>query len=235
MNIKTFINELQKLNISPTKEQLKQLETYAKMLLEYNKKFNLTAITKQEDIYLKHFYDSLTITKEIDLDQELKVLDIGTGAGFPGIVLKIFFPKLDLILLDSNNKKISFLNEVIKELGLKKIKCIHGRAEELPTNYREYFDIVTSRAVANLRVLTELSIPYLKVNSYFISLKGKADEELKEAESTLKVLNCEIEKIEKFILPDQVSERAIIKIRKEKETPDIYPRKYDKIKKQFLK
>ncbi len=235
MNIKTFINELQKLNISPTKEQLKQSETYAKMLLEYNKKFNLTAITKQEDIYLKHFYDSLTITKEIDLDQELKVLDIGTGAGFPGIVLKIFFPKLDLILLDSNNKKISFLNEVIKELGLKKIKCIHGRAEELPTNYREYFDIVTSRAVANLRVLTELSIPYLKVNGYFISLKGKADEELKEAESTLKVLNCEIEKIEKFILPDQVSERAIIKIRKEKETPDIYPRKYDKIKKQFLK
>lgn len=235
MNIKTFINELQKLNISPTKEQLKQLETYAKMLLEYNKKFNLTAITKQEDIYLKHFYDSLTITKEIDLDQELKVLDIGTGAGFPGIVLKIFFPKLDLILLDSNNKKISFLNEVIKELGLKKIKCIHGRAEELPTNYREYFDIVTSRAVANLRVLTELSIPYLKVNGYFISLKGKADEELKEAESTLKVLNCEIEKIEKFILPDQVSERSIIKIRKEKETPDIYPRKYDKIKKQFLK
>jgi len=235
MNIKTFINELQKLNISPTKEQLKQLETYAKMLLEYNKKFNLTAITKQEDIYLKHFYDSLTITKEIDLDQELKVLDIGTGAGFPGIVLKIFFPKLDLILLDSNNKKISFLNEVIKELGLKKIKCIHGRAEELPTNYREYFDIVTSRAVANLRVLTELSIPYLKVNGYFISLKGKADEELKEAESTLKVLNCEIEKIEKFILPDQVSERAIIKIRKEKETPDTYPRKYDKIKKQVIK
>ena len=235
MNIKTFINELQKLNISPTKEQLKQLETYAKMLLEYNKKFNLTAITKQEDIYLKHFYDSLTITKEIDLDQELKVLDIGTGAGFPGIVLKIFFPKLDLILLDSNNKKISFLNEVIKELGLKKIKCIHGRAEELPTNYREYFDIVTSRAVANLRVLTELSIPYLKVNGYFISLKGKAEEEIKEAESTLKVLNCEIEKIDKFILPDQVSERAIIKIRKEKETPDIYPRKYDKIKKQFLK
>ena len=235
MNIKTFINELQKLNISPTKEQLKQLETYAKMLLEYNKKFNLTAITKQEDIYLKHFYDSLTITKEIDLDQELKVLDIGTGAGFPGIVLKIFFPKLDLILLDSNNKKISFLNEVIKELGLKKIKCIHGRAEELPKEFREYFDIVTSRAVANLRVLTELSIPYLKVNGYFISLKGKADEELKEAESTLKVLNCEIEKIEKFILPDQVSERAIIKIRKEKETPDIYPRKYDKIKKQFLK
>ena len=235
MNIKTFINELQKLNISPTKEQLKQLETYAKMLLEYNKKFNLTAITKQEDIYLKHFYDSLTITKEIDLDQELKVLDIGTGAGFPGIVLKIFFPKLDLILLDSNNKKISFLNEVIKELGLKKIKCIHGRAEELPTNYREYFDIVTSRAVANLRVLTELSIPYLKVNGYFISLKGKAEEEIKEDESTLKVLNCEIEKIDKFILPDQVSERAIIKIRKEKETPDIYPRKYDKIKKQVIK
>ena len=235
MNINEFIEELNKLNIKPTEEELTKLEEYSRMLLEYNNKFNLTAITNIEDIYLKHFYDSLSITKAIDLNQELKVLDIGTGAGFPGLVLKIFFPKLDIILLDSNNKKITFLNEVIKELGLKNIKCIHGRAEELPTNYREYFDIVTSRAVANLRVLTELSIPYLKVNGYFISLKGKAEEEIKEAESTLKVLNCEIEKIDKFILPDQVSERAIIKIRKEKETPDTYPRKYDKIKKQVIK
>ena len=128
-----------------------------------------------------------------------------------------------------------FLNEVIKELGLKNIKCIHGRAEELSTEYREYFDIVTSRAVASLRILTELSIPFLKISGYFVTLKGKAEEELKEAESTLKVLNCETEKIDKFILPDQISERAIIKIRKEKETPDTYPRKYDKIKKQVLK
>ncbi len=235
MNINEFIKELNKLNIKPTEEELNKLEEYARMLLEYNNKFNLTAITKIEDIYLKHFYDSLSITKAIDLNQELKVLDIGTGAGFPGLVLKLFFPKLDIILLDSNNKKISFLNEVIKELGLKNIKCIHGRAEELPTEYREYFDIVTSRAVASLRILTELSIPFLKVNGYFVALKGKAEEELKEAERTLKVLNCETEKIDKFILPDQISERTIIKIRKEKKTPDTYPRKYDKIKKQVIK
>lgn len=235
MTIKDFIQELQILNINPSEEELNKLEKYAELLIEYNKKFNLTAITKLEEIYLKHFYDSLTLIKVIDLDKELKVLDIGTGAGFPGIVLKIFYPKLELTLLDSNNKKITFLNEVTKELGLEKVKCIHGRAEELPKEFREYFDIVTSRAVASLRILTELAVPYTKVNGYFVALKGKAEEEIKEAESTLKVLNCEIEKIDKFILPDQISERAIIKIRKEKETPDIYPRKYDKIKKQFLK
>lgn len=235
MTIEKFINELNKLNIKPTEEQLKSLDKYANMLLEYNKKFNLTAITKIDEIYLKHFYDSLTITKVVDLDKELKVLDIGTGAGFPGIVLKIFFPKLEITLLDSNNKKITFLNDVIKELKLTKITCIHGRAEELPKEYREYFDIVTSRAVANLRILTEVSIPYVKVNSYFIALKGKAEEEIKESESTLKVLDCEIEQKEKFILPDNISERSIIKIRKNSFTPNKIPRKYDKIIKQVLR
>lgn len=235
MNIEEFKIELNKININPTEEELKSLEIYANLLLEYNKKFNLTAITKIDEIYLKHFYDSLTITKIIDLNQELKVLDIGTGAGFPGIVLKIFFPKLEITLLDSNNKKIAFLQEVIKELKLKNIKCIHGRAEELPNNYREYFDIVTSRAVASLRILTELSIPHLKVEGYFIALKGKMNEEIKEAESTLKVLNCQVEHIEKFNLPDNISERTIIKIKKENITPNIYPRNYDKIKKQILK
>lgn len=235
MKIQEFINELEKLNIKTTKDQLKQLETYAKMLLDYNQKFNLTAITKIEEIYLKHFYDSLTITKEIDLNQDLKVLDIGTGAGFPGLVLKIFYPNLEITLLDSNNKKITFLNNVIKELKLENINCIHGRAEELPNKYREYFDLVTSRAVASLRILTELSIPYLKVNGYFLSLKGKAEEELKESESTIKKLYCKVEQIEKFILPDNISARTIIKIRKENITPSIYPRKYDKIKKQILK
>lgn len=235
MNIEEFINELNKLNINTTEEQLKSLDKYANMLLEYNKKFNLTAITKIDEIYLKHFYDSLTLTKVVDLDKKLKVLDIGTGAGFPGIVLKVFFPKLEITLLDSNNKKITFLNDVIKELKLTKITCIHGRAEELPKEYREYFDIVTSRAVANLRILTEVSIPYVKVNSYFIALKGKAEEEIKESESTLKVLDCEIEQKEKFILPDNISERTIIKIRKNSVTPNKIPRKYDKIIKQVLR
>jgi len=235
MNINEFIKELNKLNINPSEEELNKLEKYAELLIEYNKKFNLTAITKLEEIYLKHFYDSLTLIKVIDLDKELKVLDIGTGAGFPGIVLKIFYPKLELTLLDSNNKKITFLNEVTKELGLEKLKCIHGRAEELSKEFREYFDIVTSRAVASLRILTELAVPYTKVNGYFIALKGKAEEELKEAESTIKKLDCKIEEKEKFILPDNTSERTIIKIKKEKTTPSIYPRKYDKIIKQALK
>lgn len=235
MNINEFIKELNKLNINPSEEELNKLEKYAELLIEYNKKFNLTAITKLEEIYLKHFFDSLTLIKVIDLDKELKVLDIGTGAGFPGIVLKIFYPKLELTLLDSNNKKITFLNEVTKELGLEKVKCIHGRAEELSKELREYFDIVTSRAVASLRILTELAVPYTKVNGYFIALKGKAEEELKETESTIKKLDCKIEEKENFILPDNTSERTIIKIKKEKTTPSIYPRKYDKIIKQVLK
>lgn len=235
MTIEEFKIELNKININPTREELKKLEVYANMLLEYNKKFNLTAITKIGEIYLKHFYDSLTLTKVIDLNSELKVLDIGTGAGFPGIVLKIFFPKLEITLLDSNNKKIMFLNNVIKELKLEGIKTIHGRAEELPKEFRENFDIVTSRAVANLRVLTELSISYVKVGGYFIALKGKAEEELKESESTLKILDCKIEQQERFILPDNISERTIIKIKKEKPTPSTIPRKYDKIIKQPLK
>lgn len=234
MNIDEFKIELNKLNINPTEEKLKSLEIYANMLIEYNKKFNLTAITKIDEIYLKHFYDSLTLSKVIDLNSELKVLDIGTGAGFPGIVLKIFFPELEITLLDSNNKKIMFLNDVIKELKLEKVTTIHGRAEELPEKYREYFDIVTSRAVANLRVLAELSIPFAKVDGYFISLKGKAEEELKESALTIKKLDCQIAKIEKFTLPDNISERAIIMIKKEKPTSNLYPRKYDRIIKQAL-
>jgi len=235
MTIEEFIKELNKLNIKPTTEQLKALESYKDMLIENNKKFNLTAITKTEDIYLKHFYDSLSITKVIDLTKDLKILDIGTGAGFPGIVLKILFPNLKITLLDSNNKKIKFLEEVIKVLKLENIKCICSRAEELPAEYREYFDIVTSRAVANLRILAELSIPYVKVNGYFISLKGKAEDEIQESASTIKKLVSKIEKVEKFVLPDKKGERTIIMIKKEKETPKIYPRKYDKILKQVLR
>lgn len=235
MNRNKFIEELAKLNIKPTEEQLKSLEIYKNMLQEYNKKFNLTAIINDEDIYLKHFYDSLTLTKIMDLNSELKVLDIGTGAGFPGLVLKIFFPNLNITLLDSNNKKIYFLEEVIKKLNLQNIKCIHGRAEELPTVYREYFDIVTSRAVAHLRILLELSLPYLKLNGYFIPMKGELKEELTESESALTVLNGEIVKKEEFNLPIENSKRTILKIKKIAKTKDIYPRNYDQIKKKVLK
>lgn len=234
MTINDFINELELLGIKPTEEQLNKLDAYATMLIEYNKKFNLTAITKKEDIYLKHFYDSLTITKAIDLSGYLKILDIGTGAGFPGLVLKIFFPNIELTLLDSNNKKILFLNEVIKELDLKNVNCIHSRAEELPNNYKEYFDLVTSRAVAHLRILTELAIPYLKVNGLFIPLKGNIEEELQESTNTITKLKSEVINIINFNLPIENSTRNIVTIKKCSSTPTIYPRAYDKIKKKAL-
>lgn len=234
MTINDFINELELLGIKPTEEQLNKLDAYATMLIEYNKKFNLTAITKKKDIYLKHFYDSLTITKAIDLSGNLKILDIGTGAGFPGLVLKIFFPNIELTLLDSNNKKILFLNEVIKELDLKNVNCIHSRAEELPNNYKEYFDLVTSRAVAHLRILTELAIPYLKVNGLFTPLKGNIEEELQESTNTITKLKSEVINIINFNLPIENSTRNIVTIKKCSSTPTIYPRAYDKIKKKAL-
>lgn len=233
MNINEFLIELQKLNIEPTKEQLSNLEKYKNLLIEYNQKFNLTAITKENDIYLKHFYDSLTLTKTLDLNKELNLLDIGTGAGFPGLVLKIFFPKLNITLLDSNNKKITFLNTVIKELNLNNIICINKRAEELQ-NLRETFDVVTSRAVAHLRILSELAIPLLKVNGLFIPLKGDVTLELAESKSTITTLNSELISTFNFKLPIENSTRTILIIKKNKATPSVYPRPYDKIKKKSL-
>lgn len=235
MNKETFINELKKLNIVPTKEQLNALEVYKNMLIEYNKKFNLTAIKTDEEIYLKHFYDSLTLSKIIDLKGNLKLLDIGTGAGFPGLVLKIFFPALNITLLDSNNKKITFLEAVIQKLNLEDIKCVYGRAENLGDNYREYFDIITSRAVAHLRILSELAIPYLKVGGYFIPMKGKIEDELEQSKKTIKILNSSIDEQITFNLPIENSDRTILKIKKMALTPNIYPRSYDKIVKKELK
>jgi len=235
MNITTFIKELEKINIKPSNEQLEALNIYKEMLTLYNKKFNLTAITDEEGIYLKHFYDSLTITKVIDLNKDLKVLDIGTGAGFPGLVLKIFFPNLKVTLLDSNHKKIAFLNEVINKLQLQDIMCLYSRVEDLNDEYRESFDIITSRAVAHLRILLELSFPYLKVNGYFIPLKGDAKTEIGESLSTLNVLKGKIIEQEEFNLPIENSVRTILKIEKQEKTPLIYPRNYAIIKKKILK
>ena len=181
MNTEKFIKEVEKLNIKVTDQQLKDLETYKNLLIEYNQKFNLTAIKTEEEIYLKHFYDSLTLIKGINLEGKKKLLDIGTGAGFPGLVLKIFYPELETTLLDSNHKKILFLETVKKELNLKNITCLNSRAENLPKEYREYFDIVTSRAVAELRILCELSIPYLKVGGKFIAMKGTLKEEINDS------------------------------------------------------
>lgn len=229
MNIETFIKEVEKLNISVTKENLASLAKYKDLLVEYNKKFNLTAIKSDEEIYLKHFYDSLTLIKACSLNGNLKLLDIGTGAGFPGIVLKIFYPDLELTLLDSNHKKIAFLEVVIKELNLKNVTCINSRAENLPKTYREYFDIVTSRAVAHLRILLELSIPYLKVGGKLIAMKGLSEEEIKESAKILEKLDSTIVDTIKFNLPIEGSNRSLVIIQKNKKTNEIYPRSYDKI------
>ena len=231
MNIEEFIKEVKKLNIEITEQNLIDLEKYKDLLIEYNKKFNLTAIKTEEEIYLKHFYDSLTLTKGLSLEGNLKLLDIGTGAGFPGLVLKIFYPNLEITLLDSNNKKITFLETVIKELNLKNITCIHNRAESLPDNYREYFDIITSRAVAHLRILSELSIPYLKVGGKLIAMKGISDEEIKESEEILNKLDSTITNVITFNLPIENSNRSLVIIEKKKETNKLYPRNYDKIMK----
>ena len=233
MNKNTFVEELNKLNIELDDNQLNQLEKYYELLVEYNKVMNLTGITEKNEVYLKHFYDSLTIIKVIDLKKVNNLCDIGTGAGFPGLVLKIVFPNLKVTLLDSLNKRINFLNTVIEELKLENIETIHARAEEYAKENRNRFDVTTSRAVAHLSMLLEYAIPVTKENGYFIPLKGNMDEELKEAENALKCLNCELEKQENFKLPIEGSTRNILKIRKIKDNKK-YPRKYSEIKKNRL-
>lgn len=226
MNQDKFILELSKLNINITPLQLQQLERYYELLIEYNKVMNLTGITDKEDVYLKHFYDSLTITKVIDLNKYSTLCDVGTGAGFPGLVIKILYPHLKITLLDSLNKRLNFLNIVIKELNLKDIETIHTRVEE----YNKKFDITVARAVAPLNILLEYCIPITKVNGYFIAMKGKNE----EASNALLKLNSEIIEINSFLLPIENSNRTIIKIKKIKETDKKYPRKYSEIKKNPL-
>lgn len=229
MTEEEFITELTKLNIEVTPEKLDQLKEYASFLLEYNQHTNLTAIRDINEVYLKHFYDSLTIVKAINLKEVNTLLDIGTGPGFPGMVLKIIYPHLQITLMDSNNKKINFLKALAQELNLN-IEIIYGRAEEFIVNRREYYDIVTSRAVASLDILAELSIPYVKTNGLFVAMKSNYQEELQATLPILKKLDSKVEKIEKFSLPKIEANRAIICIRKEKATNHKYPRNYNQIK-----
>ncbi len=235
MNKEEFKEYLKKLNINFTNDQLLKLEIYNEFLIEYNSHTNLTSITDKKEVYLKHFYDSLTIVKTIDLKKITTLLDIGTGAGFPGVVLKIFFPNLKVTLLDSNNKKTKFLEQLIEKLNLINIEVINDRSEKYILNKREYYDLVTSRAVANLKILTELSLPYVKIGGFFIPLKGDSDLELKESEYAINILGGQIMKIEKLLLPIENSKRMLIVIQKIKETPKEYPRVFDKILKKPLK
>ena len=225
-----FLVELAKLGISLTEKQINDLEIYAKFLLEYNSHTNLTAITELNDVYLKHLYDSLTIVKNIDLTKIANLLDIGTGAGFPGMVLKIVFPNLKVTLLDSNNKKIAFLKELAKKLNLN-VEIVYDRAEIFVQNRREFYDIVTSRAVADLSILSELAIPYLKVGGNFIAMKANYQDELHNAENIIKKLHSKVTKITEFTLPATDMNRGIITLNKEKITNKKYPRSYNTIKK----
>lgn len=233
MNKEKFINELKKININLTDDMLSKLDEYYQLLLEENAKYNLTAITEESSVYLKHFYDSLSIVRIIDLNNQY-LLDIGTGAGFPGLVLKIVFPNLKIDLLDSTSKKCLFLEKVIDKLHLKNINVINIRAEEYAKINREKYDIVTSRAVAPLKHLLEYSIPTLKVNGNFISLKSNLTEELKNINNYYQKLYLNNEKIIEYELPYEHSFRSLYKVTKQKETPIIYPRTYQQIKKRDI-
>lgn len=221
-----FIGKLKEFNIEINEEQIKSFEKYMNLLLEWNEKINLTAITQPDEVKLKHFVDSLTVLKYINDDD--KVIDIGTGAGFPGIPLKIMKENTKITLLDSLNKRINFLNIVIETLNLRNIQAIHGRAEEIARNklYREKYDVAVSRAVANLSTLTEYMLPFVKVGGKCICMKGaNVNEELERAQNAIKELGGEIERVDNFHLSDNDNERNIIIIRKVKETNPKYPRK----------
>ena len=234
MNKEEFINEVKLLGIEVTNDKLNKLEKYYELLVQWNEKINLTAITNKEEVYLKHFYDSLTLIKSYDFKNNIKVCDIGSGAGFPGLVLKIFFENIDITLVDALNKRINFLNLVIKELNLKNITTIHQRAEDFSKEHIEEFDIVTSRAVAKLNILNELCIPIVKVDGYFIPMKANIEDELSESLNSIKVLNSTLEDVISFKLPKENSIRNLIKIKKIDKTNNKYPRNFDKIKKNPL-
>ncbi len=227
-NLEKFKSGLNKLEIDLSEQQIQQFLDYYEMLIEKNKVMNLTAITEFEDVVEKHFLDSLSLVKQIDLHQELKVLDLGTGAGFPGIPLKIAFPKLNIVLMDSLNKRINFLNEVIETLELENIVAVHGRAEEMArkSEYREKFDLCVSRAVANLASLSEYCLPFVVQGGAFISYKsGEIEEEVIQSKKAVFLLGGKIESVKKFRLVETDAERSFVQIRKVKKTPKTYPRK----------
>lgn len=233
-----FDLELEKIGITLNEQQKQQFDKYYEMLVEWNKVMNLTGITEYDEVNLKHFTDSLTIARTQEMQKVQSVIDIGTGAGFPGIPLKIAFPHLKVVLLDSLNKRIKFLDAVIEELGLENISTIHGRAEDFAKKkeYRECFDLCVSRAVANLATLSEYCLPFVKVEGEFISYKsGDSDEEIRDAEFAVKVLGGKITDVDKFQLPGTDMGRSLVKIKKVKNTAGKYPRKAGLPSKEPLK
>ena len=225
-----FKHGLEELNITLTDEQIEQFLQYYEMLVEKNKVMNLTGITEYEEVIQKHFLDSLSLIRVIPdiASQKLTVIDLGTGAGFPGIPLKIAFPDLEITLMDSLNKRILFLQEVIDALGLKKVSAVHGRAEEMASNatHRQQYDLCVSRAVSNLAVLTEYCLPFVKKGGLFVSYKSAdSDAEIQEGKKAISILGGKLTSVDKFQLPDSDLRRALVCIKKVKDTPKKYPRK----------
>ena len=223
-----FLSDLEKLNIALSDKQVEQFLKYYELLVEWNSFMNLTAITDFDEVCKKHFVDSVSLIKAMDLTKEMSVIDIGTGAGFPGIPLKIVFPNLKITLLDSLNKRIKFLDTVIEELALANINTLHGRAEDFakPGKLRETYDLCVSRAVANLSTLSEYCLPYVKVGGFFISYKSeKIEEESEAAKKAISILGGKVKDQVAFHLPDSDIYRNLYMIEKVKETNKKYPRK----------
>lgn len=237
IRLRKYVEDITDKRVSLSDKQLEQFNTYYEMLIEKNKVMNLTAITDYDEVILKHFIDSLALAGYVDLTKPLKLIDVGTGAGFPGIPLKIAFPNLDVTLFDSLNKRILFLQDVIDTLCLNDCTAIHGRAEEGARNktLREQFDLALSRAVANMSVLSEYCIPFVKQQGYFIPYKtDKVDEELAAGKNAISILGGSYEKTIRLTLPDSDIGRSFVFIRKTKQTPKAYPRKAGTANKQPL-
>lgn len=222
-----------RININVSDKQIEKFNLYYETLIEKNKVMNLTAITEKEDVIIKHFLDSIAIIpylkeKNILVEKDFKIIDIGTGAGFPGIPLKIMLPECQFTLLDSLNKRVGFLNEVINELSLDNIEAIHGRAEDIASDkmYRENYNLCVSRAVANLSTLSEYCLPFVKKDGYFISYKaGDSEEEINKSKNAIKLLGGKINKVEDFVLPETDANRVFVMIKKISNTDKKYPRK----------
>ncbi|MFL6517684.1 MAG: 16S rRNA (guanine(527)-N(7))-methyltransferase RsmG [Bacillus sp. (in: firmicutes)] len=228
MIIEQFEANLQEKGITLSSKQLDQFEMYFKTLVEWNEKMNLTAITEKNEVYLKHFYDSITAAFYFDFTKPFHLCDVGAGAGFPSIPLKIVFPHIEVTIVDSLNKRISFLNHLANVLQLENVHFIHDRAETFGVNptFREHFDVVTARAVARMSVLSELCLPLVKVGGHFIAMKAAhANDELETGKKAITTLGGRLEEKFTFTLPLEESERNILIIKKEKQTPKKYPRK----------
>lgn len=233
MNKEEFIKEVQKLNIEVTKEKMNLLDKFYHLLIEWNEKINLTTIVEEDKVYLKHFYDSLTLSKEIDFTQNINMCDVGSGAGFPGIVIKIFFPNVKITLIDSLQKRVNYLNEVIKELDLKDIKAEHFRMEDYSKIHEEEFDYITARAVANIGIISEISVRALKINGHMVFMKANCEDELAIFLAYTKKLGLALETTNEFQLPFEFSNRTLVNLVKTTHTKNIYPRRIDVIKKEY--